>query len=358
MSGTVRDLDPHVVFNGTTLTNVLSFRWSLGYDLSVGEATIVLPTVSGAGTYYDDVSIVVDGSTRWAGELYQWDYALHPRAVTMSCKGRLERARQFKLPQAFTREEKGLQLADLAGGPSSDQDIVQAVLDYAGVNTNGGNIGGTGTVLGTIAPDQFVWQTSDSALAYIQRIDAISLGYRTFETAGGQIFRSQISSRPTGSTDLTFTEGDDIREGSSSRTVQEACNAARIGGYAVGDFADPRVWCQVESNPFQSSSDPRVFSWDNSMIERRSEASDGEGISCEAVANFFLGELNREVVKVTMRTPRSDVVGPGQIHLVRGPGGAPDRLGVGERLWVQRVDGELDQSGAFRQNITYIGGGA
>lgn len=364
MPGTVRALSQTVDFNGTTLTQVLGWRWSLGYDLAVGEASITLPVVSGAGTYYDDVTITVDGHDRWSGMLVQWDYSLYPRSVTMICKGRLDRARQYRLPNSIPKD-KGLALADLIGttAGATDQAIVQAVLDYIGLSTNGGSIGGTGTVMGTIAKEEFTWQTSESALDYIQKIDSISLGYRTFETAGGAIFRSQISSRPSGSFPLgdhefEFTEGVDIREGSTNRTVQEAYNAVRVSGYAVGDYADPRVFYIAETNPFQGGSNPnRVFEFTNSMIERRANVSPGLGMSCESMCNYWLGELNREIVKVSMTTPRMDVYGPGQIHLVQGPGGAPDRLGVGENFWTQRVDGTYDTNGALSHTFAYIGGG-
>lgn len=354
MPGTFRDLQPQVLFNGTVLEDVLSFRWSLGYDNAVGDATIVCVNKSGAGTYYDDVTIVVDGTSRWSGLLYQWDYSLWPRSVSMVCKGRLQLAQDFKLPDEYSREAKGLQLATLMGATSpTDQNIVSAVLTSIGLDTLGGVISGTGTVLGTIAPETFVWAASDSALAYIQKIDAISLGYRTFESAGGAIFRSQISSRPSGAADYTFTEGEDIMEGSSSRTVQDAYSGVRVGGYSVGDYADPRVWFQADGSDFNS----RVFDWSNEMVERRADASSGLGFSCQSEAVYWLTELNREIVKVTMRTPRSDVFGPGQIHLVQAAGGLADRLGVGEKLWVQRCDGELRPDGSFSQSLTYIGGG-
>lgn len=353
MPGIYRDLTPQVVFNGNAIDNVISFRWSLGYDQPVGEATIVCTTMPDNGTYYDDVSIIVDGTTRWSGLLYQIDRTLYPRSVSLICKGRLQLVADFKLQSDFTREEKGLQLVDLMGGTTAtDQNVVSAVLAYVGVSTNGGSIGGTGTVLGTIAPEAFVWSATDTALSYIQKIDAISLGYRTFESAAGSIFRTQITSVPSGSTDFSFTEGEDIAEGSGSRTVQDAYNAVRVGGYSVGDYVDPRVFYVVSSNDFQSAGNPRVYSWNNEMIERRANASPGSGISCEAVANYWLGELNREIIKVTMRTPRADVFGPGQIHFVD----ASDRLSVGQQFWVQRCDGELRSDGSFSQSLTYIGG--
>jgi hypothetical protein len=101
-----------------------------------------------------------------------------------------------------------------------------------------------------------------------------------------------------------------------------------------------------------------VFEYNNTMLERRANSSPGAGISCEAMADYWLGELNREVVKLTMTTPRTDVIGPGQVHLVQGAGGAADRLGTGEKLWVQSIAGELATSGAISQTLGYIGGGA
>jgi len=50
--------------------------------------------------------------------------------------------------------------------------------------------------------------------------------------------------------------------------------------------------------------------------------------------------------------------GPGQIHLVQGPGGTAARLGTGEKLWVQRAAGNYDQMGKFSQTLNYIAPGA
>src|ERR1044072_2043328 len=107
MAGTSRALDIEVQFNGSVLTDVLSFCWSLRYDQPVGDATIICATASGAGTYYDDVTITIEGERRWSGVLYQWDRSLYPRSVSMVCKGRLQAAADFKLPDEYSREEKG-----------------------------------------------------------------------------------------------------------------------------------------------------------------------------------------------------------------------------------------------------------
>lgn len=353
MPGTYRDLQPQVTLGGNALDNVISFHWSLGYDQAVGTASVVCATEPG-GDYYDEVNIVVDGVVRWSGLLYSVDRTLYPRSISLNCKGRLQLASDYKLQQTFTPEEKGLKIADLTGTDSAtDEQIVSAVFNRIGESLGpGGSIEGTGTVLGTVAPDAFVWSVSDTALSYIQKIDSVSLGYRTFESAAGAIFRRQISSRPTGSPDYEFTEGVDIVDGSSSRTVEDAYGAIHVGGYSVGDYLDPRVWFVSAGGPVA-----RTFSFSSEMIERRADSSPGLGLSTESVANYWLSELNREFVKVSLKTPRSDVFGPGQIHRVTGLGGGEDRLGVSETLWLQRCDGELRSDGGFSQSLQYLGGG-
>ena len=71
------------------------------------------------------------------------------------------------------------------------------------------------------------------------------------------------------------------------------------------------------------------------------------------MAGYWLGEVNREIIKLSMSTPRNDNIGPGQIHQIDNG----SRLAIPERLWVQRVDKSYSTSGAISQSMTYIGGG-
>jgi hypothetical protein len=354
MTGTVRTTTLGVTLNGNTVTQPLSARVSIGYDLSYAEATVVCASIP-SGSYYDPLVINMNGSTRFSGVLAQKDFSLYPRAITLVGRGNLWKAAKYRLDDETVNPETGLSLLELLGASSgTDEEIVTAVLNRVGLS---GSISGTGRTLGTIAPEEYAWRINETALDYIQRLDRICLGYRTFETLAGSIFRSQITSRPSAASSMTFEEGVDISDGGASRSVQEAFNAVRVGGYAVGDYLDPRVYYVESSNDFQGGGNPNaVFTLESPMIERKDEASAGEGISCEVVADYWLHELNREIVKVTLTTPRDDDVGPGQLHTVQGPAGAADRLGTGEKMWVQRVDVSIDQSGAFSQQITYIGG--
>jgi hypothetical protein len=347
MAGIVRALDCIATAGGSGLDSLSSFRWSLGYDQPVGTASVVCAGHVGGGSFGDDLSIIVEGSSRWSGIIYEIDYGFYPATTTFVGRGRLQAAADYKLPEQFSREEKGLLLQDLLGSPTgSDQAIVSAVLDRVGLS---GTIDGTGTTLGSIAPEAFVWAASDTALGYIQKIDSISLGYRTFESAGGDIFRTQISTVPGGAS-TSFTEGVDIVDGSSTLTIQGAYSAVRVAGYSVGDYADPRVFTAVGST---IAGYPSTYSLESEMIERRANSSPGSGQSCEAVADFWLGQLNRIIVKVQLKTPRTDVFGPAQSHHIS----SGDRLGIDDTMWLQRVDGELQSTGAFSQTLTYIGGG-
>ena len=150
---------------------------------------------------------------------------------------------------------------------------------------------------------------------------------------------------------MDFTVGLDIVEGKNTRSVTEAFNAVRVSGYAVGDYLDPRVWYEEGSTGVVEG--VQVYEFNSPMIERRANSSAGQGISCEAMAGFWLGELNREIIKLSMTTPRNDDIGPGQIHEIHNG----SRLGIAERLWVQRVDKNYAANGQVSQTITYIGGG-
>lgn len=356
MPGINRNTSCLVFVGGSQVDNVISASVSLGYDMHFGNAKVVVAGPNPGGTYFDDLSIVVsDGSqthTWFSGLLLAVDFDLYPQTVTLNARGRLWQAAQFKLTGdlfGVAQLKDGLFLDDLIGAPSgTDQDIVQAALAMASL---GGSIGGNSRVYGTIAPGEFAWKENESALSYIQRLDAISGGFRTFETTGGAIFRSQVSSVPGGGINNTFEEGVDIASGSANKTVLESFNAVRVSGYDVGDFLEPRIFYVSGSGVIDGTN---TFTFDSKMIERRAESSEGEGMSCEFLANFWLGQLNREIIKLTLVTPRNDDIGPGQVHQINGA----NRLGTSDQLWVQRVDKNYSSSGVISQSITYVGGGA
>jgi hypothetical protein len=214
------------------------------------------------------------------------------------------------------------------------------------------------------------------ALEYIQQWDAVSAVYtsdtdpigffRTFETVNG-IYRALIGGRPRGSLDVPeFSEGIDILTGARASREYPLANAAYVTGADFGlAGANPvrnvngTAFVGQSSNPFQPSSRSVTYQFQSRFIEWALESDPGiVGMSCEKVGNALLADLNRETVTVNFRTWRDDLILPGYTILVQGPGGAPDRLGVGEKLWVDEVTTGIDADGSFYQEISATGGGS
>ena len=88
------------------------------------------------------------------------------------------------------------------------------------------------------------------------------------------------------------------------------------------------------------------------MIEKQNTADAGDGLSCEAVANWRLGEMNRYVERITLTTYRDDLVAPGDTIAVV----SPNRLGVNRNFFVQSVDAGVSQANQFSQVLTCLTG--
>jgi hypothetical protein len=68
-------------------------------------------------------------------------------------------------------------------------------------------------------------------------------------------------------------------------------------------------------------------------------------------------DVNRETVSVRLTTGRDDLIWPGYTVQVQAGGGIPDRLGIGEKLWVDEVTCSVTEQGVFQQEVTGTGGG-
>lgn len=373
---------------GADVGQILSARCTFGFDLRVSEAYIVCPAKPSSGTYWDTVQLFMGGTQqsaalRFSGVLLEYDFDLYPGACTLVCRGNLYRALIYENPQVGGTD------MTLTGAGQTDQAMVTQVLSRVpSLSFSSARIGGTGKQLGTLAysdigpagdftgpfawggPSNFGQGVGETALNFIERLDAISEGYRTFETLAGNIYRFQIYGRPTNSSDYSFTEGVDIFAGRGVRTVIPTKNAALVTGYDYGTGIGPVFWLNL-SGTFAAAGQQTV-SFSSPMIEKYQEddtqpgptlpnggtaggtgLGPGTGQSCFAVSAYLLGEYDREVVKLQMTTYRDDLIGPGQTHSILSP-----TLGITEPLWVQRVDIELSPRGEFSQTMTYIGGGA
>lgn len=388
-----------VTFNGAVLTNTLSAFCRYSWHQNVPEATVYVPSDPFPGSQpYDQAVTIAMGAgnniNRFKGVFRRYDFSLYPRQLGLVFRGNLVRALEYQ-NHSDPQHKGGMLLEDLLGAGNTtgtDQAVISAVLSLAGLS---GSINGTGVTWGSRSDANvrsFMWRagTSDnmllplagagqSALDYIQQWDQVSAVtsggtgfYRTYETVNG-IFRSLIGGRPRGSIDVpAFSEGIDIEPGAQSSREYPLANACYVSGFDTGltaygpvrnqafdatTSANTGTFLGQQSNPFMPSSRPVTYDFGSPMIEWGTEAESGVGMNCERVANALLADLNRETVRVRFRTWRDDLITPGMTILVQGPGGQPDRLGMGEKLWVDEVTTGIDANGQFYQEIAATGGG-
>jgi hypothetical protein len=282
---------------------------------------------------------------RGSGTIFQGDNTNSGPHFELVGRGPLFKAQRYR-----NNNTSGLTLADLTGGPATDEAITRAVLDVAGVSYVFGNIGGTGIIRGTLAPSAYTWRFGETALEYLARLSQASLGYQVIESIGGDVLRVQASSRPNTTSTVTLTEGVDIFEGGHvQKHVFGKYDAVTVTGfdYGTGDgaveFSNP--------NPVPAGVEPYIYA--SPMIERALEADPGSGISAEAVNAFVFAQVTVEQIRVSnITTPRDDVFGPGQTHTITSA-----RLGLSAALLrLVAVTCEVD-SGWFTQTLEYIGGG-
>lgn len=296
----------------------------------------------------DDLTISMGNGTnnvlRFTGALFQADHLNSGPTVELVARGPLYAVQKYRNPYP-----NGLTLLDLTGGPATDEAIARAVLDVVGVTYTSGNIDGTGITRGELAAVAYVWKHGETALDYLQRLSKASLGYRMIETIGGDIYRVQIYNRPGSTPDFTFTEGVDIFEGAhTQRTTFGRYLAWSVTGFDYGDGLGPVSY----SNPADPGS-LEVYTFSSEMIEKSLQADPGSGVSAEEVEAYIEAESDHEIVKLgSLSTPRDDLFGPGQTHLINSA-----LVGVtGEDLRLMGVTVEVEGDW-FTQTMEYLGGG-
>lgn len=342
MPGTIYIPNLQVTIGGEPV-QALSARAEANFADPVSKGYVQFPTEP-SWNHGDELSIEMGNGynqvERFRGTLLQGDYLNNPQTVSLTARGPLHRVLKYRNPNP-----KGTNLIELTGGPATDEQIVQAVLNTAGIPYV--FIAGTGIVRGAVAPDGFKWKYGESAMEYINRLDQASLGYRLIESLDGGIYRTQVIGRPRGGdSDYLFTEGIDIYEGGQGqRSTYERYEAVTVSGFDYGDGLGPVSYTNGSANS--------VFAFSSPMFESIDDSDSRGGLSCAAQADYLYQEVNREVVRLSgMSTPRDDLIGPGQTHVINSL-----LLGVQESLWVMGVSCEITIN-EFVQTMEYIGGGS
>jgi hypothetical protein len=86
------------------------------------------------------------------------------------------------------------------------------------------------------------------------------------------------------------------------------------------------------------------------LLERGPRSEVGDGWCCQDKADQLLQEMNTEVVNVQGSTYRDDLFGPGQTIYVY----APNRCGVFQNMWLQRLTIHMSKDRVFRQQLNLI----
>jgi PKD repeat protein len=331
-----------VFVDGEPLLFVLDMTITRGLDQDMATAEIIYPhplpdvvrqwskvqILAGAGTYYVE---------RFVGYIVGVDMALWPGAKTIRCQDVLAIA-----ANKFTPEEQDLH-------DMTDQFAVREVLFDCGYHEgtfspiNGDTPGsGTGVLLADVEEAQLFWELGQSGLECIQGIDSISLGWRTYATAGGKIVRTLINTDPnTTQTVHDFAEGVDIIDGSASMEILDPRNEITVTGFdgSVVVTLDP------EDDPFHWS---RNSYWIRFMALRTQVISAGV-LNPEDVAAYILSQIGKPLISVTFST-HLDIpfVGQEVVKLTS------ERLEVDQNFWVQSVQLSITPEGQFVQTITGI----
>jgi hypothetical protein len=246
-----------------------------------------------------------------------------------------------------------------------DQVMVSTILYICGLGggwtpsgeSSMSGIGGTGLLLGkTVAQGNsvFTWDTGSSGLSFIQKLDGMCLGYRTFETASGAIVRQQISAKPSNSPSATFYEHFDIYRASTIDTILEAKNRIKVNGWQKNkeNKKEDEVTATADAvNPYLPSGWYVQQAISSGLIEKKMTADAGDGLSCEMVADWMLAELNVRRIRANFTTQRADNIAPGATIRIA----ATTRLGIDQSFWVQEVACEVNRSNQFTQNLVCIG---
>lgn len=347
MTTSVRTPILRAKINGRIDPLCLSARATFSFELRVAQAEANFPRRPDA-TEWDRIELdmgptAAQAFTRFAGDIVEIRSDLYPNLWTLIARGTLIRAEMMH-GQEDDLNPDGIDLTN-AGAGQTDQAMVTQILQTCGVPNL--NIGGTGKVLGTIADDQFFWNSQISGLSVIEDIEEATLGYRTFNTPAGACVRRQIRGSPASTAVYTFTQGVDIERADHDETVLEVFNLVHVSGYD-----DIEAIVQQGSPFLPPGITTRRKDHSSPKIERELEADPGDGISCEEVAKWILEEVNRRRSIVTFTTPEGMLLVPGMTIKVD----ADTRLGTTRNYWLREVTTEVTEQGEFSQHLVCVGG--
>jgi hypothetical protein len=385
----------------TELQDVFACQAVYGYDTRVSECTLTVPRVPDGVGYTSpiDISFGADPElpsdptthyatqpSRFVGYVVEFDSTLAPNAVGIVCRGELWKAQitanRTGMPVDLTEHGAGQTEQQMIAKLIQYADVWMATDDIGHIDTGTPNYHGTGPPkLGTINSLQYVWAANQTILDVLDQLDEICLGYRTFDTVGGNVVRRRVSmaypdiahwlgavydvasGQYVGG--VTYAEGRNIISGTNYGSILQQYSAAAVSTTKQSTTQNDGMWFGALATQDDAAPHTNVEELSSMLIERQwstsssnctplphthHNADPGDGLTCEDVAGWRIAEISPILSKLEFVTGDDDhgKVQPGSVIVVD----APVRLGISQLCWVQSVKPSFDESGAFSLQIT------
>lgn len=336
-----------IYVDGQQLQTCLSITTSRGLDQELATCDIVVPYPLPAFVrHFSHIQVLIGVDSpdpeaaytglieRFVGYCITFQNALWPGALTIHCEDALSLAKYGYTPAEV----------DLSG--DTDKQAVYRILTE-GVGYQGSmlDLGGQDLLLVDIDEAKLWWEVGQTALAAIQEIDSVSMGFRTWATIGGRIERTRVNTSPNAEHAVWwFGEGVDVLDGSQSSEIKDAKTEITISGWdgSVNEPVDPL--------------DPDYDPWDwhkNSFWVKffflKTQAASLGILNPFEVARYILSQLDKAILKVTFSThldlpfQGTEVIGLTSSH-----------LGVNQKFWIQNVTLDIADDGAFTQTLQCV----
>lgn len=343
-----------VLISGTTMPNpaypnILDVTITRGLDQDVATCDISYPyPLPDYVKHWSRVQVLIGVDdpdedlpyqglqVRFTGYIINFADALWPGHITIHCEDVLALAKY-----TYTPEEMDL-------GGETDITAIQRILappegsNMGGVGLGYTDIQGLGLTLSDIDDAQLFWEVGVTALAKIQEIDSVSMGYRTYATTGGLVVRTLITPTPNVEHVVHwFAEGVDIIEGSSSTEIKDAKTEITISGF------DGSVKVTNEDeDPF----DFRRNSYWVRYLWLKTQAVASGFLDPTAVAAYILSRINKDLIRVTFSTHLGMLFNGTEVI-----GVTSEHLRINQQFWIQNIQlTGPSADGAFTQTITGI----
>lgn len=339
MVAVVRRWMMRVLANGMDIPRVTSVRIQRGMDQDFAKAqfTVGYPAHGQLkkGSIVQIILGINNQAERFVGFIADPGTNLWPGRITFDCIDIMGYLANYFPP------------GDVEFGSQSDIDIINSILDFAQIPVNMRQIDGVGDSFGDFGEDVpgLEWPQLQSALEAIKEIDSMSLGFRTYARSNGLIVRHAIPTIPGQIASFLFEEGD----GGVGGNIMS-------GGMNVSEY-EPTTEVSIFTNDgqyFTAVSAGNPYAWLDRPFARAHAAIQNVNatpgfITSENIAQYCLGKMNRNLVKVQFTTEVDDIFDVVQTIRVDSV-----HMYVVQNFYLQNLSIDAEVDGKFRQTIVGV----